>query len=397
MQKDKKQSDPGVNTTCTHVGALEDSLYGGSVSPIYMSTSYGYRDVDKKRYPRYFNTPNQEALARKIAVLEHTEGALIFGSGMAAVSTSLLAFLGQGDHVVISRQSYGGTQSLLKEEFAKFGISYTFIPGTSTEEFEGAIRPNTRVLFLETPSNPLLLITDLQAVSRLAKSRGLITMIDNTFASPVNQNPADFGIDVIIHSATKYMGGHSDICAGVVASSGAHIDRIFQLAKNLGGSLSDFTVWMLERSLKTMGLRVRAQNENALQLARFLRGHAGIRRVYYPGLEDHPGHQVAREQMHGFGGMLSFELEDALDTDSFIRALRWVKASMSLAGVESTLTSPAETSHALLSPEERRSANITDRLIRFSAGIEDYKDLQSDLDQALQQAVRSEAFGSHPK
>jgi cystathionine beta-lyase len=373
----------GVNTICTHIGELEDKTFKGAISPLYMSTSYDYEDVDVRRYPRYFNTPNQEALCRKIAALEHTDSALIFGSGMAAVSTAMLAFLNKGDHIVVPRQIYGGTYNLIVEEFEKYGIEYTFIDSPEALNFENAIRPNTQVLYLETPSNPLLTITDLAAIGSLARSRGITTLIDNTFASPVNQNPADYGIDIMIHSATKYMGGHSDICAGAVAASYEHIDRIYQLAKNLGGSLSDYTVWLLERSLKTMGLRVRAQNENALGLARYLEDHPDIDSVFYPGLESHPGHQVARAQMHGYGGMLSFELSPALDQRIFMRSLRWIKVSMSLAGVESTLLAPSETSHGLLSPEERLKAGIRDGLIRFSTGIEEIDDLKADLEQAL--------------
>jgi cystathionine beta-lyase len=377
----------GINTICTHVGELEDREFRGAVSPLYMSTSYAYEEVDVKRYPRYFNTPNQEALCRKIAALEHTESALIFGSGMAAVSTSLLAFLQKGDHLVIPRQIYGGTYNLLAEEFGKYGIEYTLIDRSGVSDFENAIQPNTRVCYLETPSNPLLSLTDLEAVANLARSRGIKTMIDNTFASPVNQNPWDFGIDIIIHSATKYMGGHSDICAGAVAGSKEDVDRIFHLAKNLGGSLSDYTVWLLERSLKTMGIRVKAQNENALQLARFLSKHPHIDRVYYPGLEGHPGHEIAKKQMHGYGGMLSFELAPSVDRRAFMKSLKWIKASMSLAGVESTLLAPSQTSHGLLSPEEREQAGIREGLIRFSAGIEDFEDLRSDLTQALDRAL----------
>ncbi|TNF73460.1 MAG: PLP-dependent transferase [Bacteroidetes bacterium] len=377
----------GINTICTHVGELEDREFRGAVSPLYMSTSYAYEEVDVKRYPRYFNTPNQEALCRKIAALEHTESALIFGSGMAAVSTSLLAFLQKGDHLVIPRQIYGGTYNLLAEEFGKYGIEYTLIDWSGVSDFENAIQPNTRVCYLETPSNPLLSLTDLEAVANLARSRGIKTMIDNTFASPVNQNPRDFGIDIIIHSATKYMGGHSDICAGAVAGSKEDVDRIFHLAKNLGGSLSDYTVWLLERSLKTMGIRVKAQNENALQLARFLSKHPHIDRVYYPGLEGHPGHEIAKKQMHGYGGMLSFELAPSIDRRAFMKSLKWIKASMSLAGVESTLLAPSQTSHGLLSPEEREQAGIREGLIRFSAGIEDFEDLRSDLTQALDRAL----------
>ena len=381
-----KNSKHGLNTVCTHTGELKDEQFKGAVSPLYMSSSYAYDDVDIKRYPRYFNTPNQEALCLKIAALEHTEKALIFGSGMAAVSTAMLAFLRSGDHVVVPRQIYGGTYNLLTEEFDKYGIQYSFIEDAEAESFENAIQENTRLLYLETPSNPLLYITDLAAVSALAKSKGLLTMIDNTFASPVNQNPADFGIDIIIHSATKYMGGHSDICAGAVAASAEYIDRIFQLAKNLGGSLSDYTVWLLERSLKTMGLRVRAQNENAMALASFLKALPEIGNVYYPGLKDHPGHDLACSQMKGFGGMLSFELGPAISLERFVKSLQLVKASMSLAGVESTLVIPAKTSHGLLSAEERSQAGISENLIRFSAGIEDIKDLKDDIVQALEHA-----------
>ena len=382
-----KPTKAGINTLCTHFGELEDAQFKGVVSPLYMSTSYAYDDVPVKRYPRYFNSPNQEALGKKIAALEHTEAALIFASGMAATSTAIMAFLQQGDHLVISRQTYGGTQNLLQEEFGKFGIEFTFVEGTEVADYEAAIQPNTKLLFLETPSNPLLYLNDLKALSALAKSNGLLTLIDNTFASPVNQNPADFGIDVIIHSATKYMGGHSDISAGAVAASETHIHKIFHLAKNLGGNLSEYTVWLLERSLKTMGLRVKAQSENALKIAKYLYTHPAIKNVYYPGLESHPGHDIARSQMRGFGGMLSFEPIAEVNLKVFQESLTWIRASMSLAGVESTLTVPTKTSHALLTPEQRLQAGISDSLIRFSAGIEEFEDLRDDLSKALDKAL----------
>ena len=250
------------------------------------------------------------------------------------------------------------------------------------------IKENTKVLFFETPSNPLLTITDLTAISKLAKKHRIISMIDNTFASPVNQNPIDFGIDVVIHSATKYMGGHSDICAGAVASTEEHIERIFQLAKNFGGSLSDYTVWLLERSIKTMGIRVKAQNANAMIMAEFLDAHKDIVNVYYPGLTNHPDHELAKSQMNGFGGMLSFELNETLDATAFRKCLNLIKSSMSLAGVESTVISPKETSHALMSAETRAEQGIKDGLIRFSVGIEEAEDLISDIEQALEK-VRS--------
>tara|TARA_R110000868_G_scaffold108501_3_gene296069 strand:- start:145 stop:1299 length:1155 start_codon:yes stop_codon:yes gene_type:complete len=376
----KKQ---GINTICTHFGELKDEQFKGAISPLYMSTSYAFEDVEVKRYPRYFNTPNQVALSEKIAALEHAEAAMIFGSGMAAVSTALLAFLKSGDHVVLQKTLYGGTYNLVVEEFEKFGISYSFTNGLSSKDFEDKINENTKVIYIETPSNPLLTITDLAAVSKLAKKHGLVSMIDNTFASPVNQNPIDFGIDVVIHSATKYMGGHSDILAGAVASTKENMERVFHLAKNLGGSLSDYTVWLLERSIKTMGIRVKAQNENAQIMAEYLYNSKEIQAVYYPGLPSHPDHELAKSQMKGFGGMLSFELNSTIDASLFQKELKLIKSSMSLAGVESTLLSPTKTSHALLSPEERANQNIADGLIRFSVGIEEADDLIADIEQAI--------------
>ncbi|MCJ7759502.1 MAG: aminotransferase class I/II-fold pyridoxal phosphate-dependent enzyme [Gillisia sp.] len=377
------KKSPGINTICTHTGELEDKQFKGAISPLYMSTSYAFEDVDVIRYPRYFNTPNQEALAKKMAALEHGEAALVFGSGMAAVSTSLFAFLHKGDHVVLQNTLYGGTRNLVAEEFAKFGIEYSFTKDLKPESFEAEIRKNTKVIYIETPSNPLLTITDIKAVAEIAKKHGLVSMIDNTFASPVNQNPIDFGIDIVIHSATKYMGGHSDILAGTVISSEEHIETIFQIAKNFGGNLSDYTVWLLERSLKTMGIRVKAQNKNAKKIAKFLERHPDIEKVYYPGLKSHPDYALAKSQMHGFGGMLSFELKAGLDAGLFQKKLNLIKSSMSLAGVESTIISPTLTSHALLTLEERENQGIRDGLMRFSLGIEEKEDLIADIEQAL--------------
>ena len=374
----------GINTICTHVGELKDEQFKGAVSPIYLSSSYQFYDVDVKRYPRYFNTPNQEALCKKIAALEKTENALIFGSGMAAISTSLMAFLHKGDHVVLQETLYGGTYNLVVEEFDKFGIEYTFTDSLEIEDFKKAIRSNTKVVFIETPSNPLLKLVDIKAVADLAQEHGIVTMIDNTFASPINQTPIDFGIDIMIHSATKYMGGHSDILAGAVAASNEHIDKIWNIAKNFGGSLSDFTVWMLERSIKTMNLRVKCQNENALKMANYLEQNPNVDKVYYPGLASHENHDLAKAQMKGFGGMLSFELKEGIDSMEFQRNLQLIKPSMSLAGVESTLLSPSQTSHALLSPEERAKQGIKDGLIRFSVGIEEVEDLIADIEQAIE-------------
>ncbi len=379
-----KSGKMGINTICTHVGEVEDKQFKGAISPLYMSSSYAYEDVDVKRYPRYFNTPNQEALCKKIAMLEKCESALIFGSGMAAVSTAMLTFLHKGDHVVLPQTLYGGTYNFVVEEFHKFGIEYSFAEGFSEADFAEKIQKNTKVIFVETPSNPLMRITDLEMISKLAKKHGIITMIDNTFASPVNQTPADFGIDIIIHSATKYMGGHSDILAGAVAASEEHIKIIWNLAKNLGGSLSDYTVWLLERSMKTMVLRVKAQNKNAKKMAKWLNKNPLVDKVYYPGLKSHPDHELAKKQMNGYTGMLSFEINESLNVGDFLKALKMIKASMSLAGVEFTILSPAKTSHSLLSAEDRKKQNISDGLLRFSVGIEEVEDIITDLEGAFQ-------------
>tara|TARA_B100000795_G_scaffold256529_1_gene229048 strand:- start:1792 stop:2967 length:1176 start_codon:yes stop_codon:yes gene_type:complete len=383
-----KRKNLGINTICTHVGEVKDTQFQGAISPLFMSSSYQYDGVDVKRYPRYFNTPNQEGLGKKIAALEKSAAGMIFSSGMAAVSHSLLAFLHKGDHVVLPQTLYGGTYNFVVEEFHKFGIEYTFAAGFAEENFKKAIKANTKVIYVETPSNPLMKITDLEMIARLSKQHGLVSMVDNTFASPINQTPADFGIDIMIHSATKYMGGHSDICAGAVAASKEHMDIIWNISKNIGGSLSDYTVWLLERSLKTMALRVKAQNKNAKKMAKWLEKHDLVARVYYPGLKTHPDYALAKKQMKGYSGMLSFELIPALDASEFMKALKLVKQSMSLAGVESTILSPTHTSHALLSAEERAHQGIADGLLRFSVGIEEKADLRSDFKQAFEKVMK---------
>jgi cystathionine beta-lyase len=379
-----KKKDFGVNTICTHIGEIQDKQFKGAVSPIYMSTSYEFLDVDIKRYPRYFNTPNQTHLVQKIAALEKTEAALIFSSGMAALSHMFLAFLKSGDHIILQNTIYGGTLNFVKEEFSKLNIEYTFTKGYSVEDFERAIQPNTKLIHIETPSNPLLTVTDIKGVSALAKKHNVLTSIDNTFASPINQTPMDFGVDIVMHSATKYLGGHSDISAGVIASSQNHIDTIWNTSKNFGGNLSDQTVWLLERSMKTLGLRVKAQTKNAMKMAKWLNKQHFIEKVYYPGLKTHPEHVLAKSQMKGFGAMLSFELTNDFESLDFQKKLKLIKSSMSLAGVESTVLSPALTSHSLLTEEERKITGISDRLIRFSVGIEDLADLKQDILQAVE-------------
>jgi cystathionine beta-lyase len=379
----------GINTICVHTGEVKDEQFKGAVSPMFMSTSYAFDGVDIKRYPRYFNTPNQEMLCKKIAALEHTEDGLIFSSGMAAISSAMFAFLKSGDHVIIQQVIYGGTFNLVVSEFEKYGIEYSFTESDKATDFIALMKENTKILYIETPSNPLLGITDIAEIAQLARENGLITMIDNTFASPINQNPADFGIDIILHSATKYMGGHSDISAGAIAASKEHISQIWKTAINFGGNLSDQNIWLLERSLKTLNLRVKEQTKNAQKMAEYLENNEHIERVYYPGLKSHPQYELAKKQMKGFGAMLSFELIHEIDAMDFQNALKLIKPSLSLAGLESTTVSPAQTTHALLSAEERLERGIKDSLIRFSLGIEESKDLIEDIEQALKSLHKS--------
>ena len=368
-----KKNNKGENTICTHEGEVVDTQFGGSVSPIFVSTSYEYINKDISRYPRYFNTPNQEALCKKISALECSESAMIFGSGMAAISTTLLTFLSSGDHILLQKDIYGGTRNLVEAQFDRFNIDYTFTDDIDLKCFKSGIKKNTKVIYIETPSNPLLKIIDIEKIAQFAKSRDIITIIDNTFATPIIQKPILFGVDVVLHSATKYFGGHSDISAGAVAASQTHIDKIWNLAKNLGGNLSDYSVWLLERSMKTLSIRVKAQQKNAKKLAKYLSESRYVKKVYYPGLKNHPNHNLAKKQMKGYGAMISFEFIDKIDPSLFLTSLNLIKPSMSLAGVESTMLSPAETSHYLLTENERLSQGITNELIRFSVGIENKK------------------------
>ena len=380
------KSKADFRTLCVHAGSLVDEQHKGAISPLYPSTSYAFNDVEIGQYPRYFNTPNQRGLAEKIAALEGAEAGLIFSSGMAAVSTALLSHLKSGDHVIFQDDLYGGTRNFVKHEFPKYGIEFSFTKGTQIADFENEINKNTKGIYVETPSNPTLKIIDLKGVAALAKNAGVWTMIDNTFASPVNQNPIVQGIEIVIHSATKYLGGHSDISAGAVLGTKKAIETVFQSAKNLGGNLSEYTVWLLERSIKTLFLRVHAQNENAQGMAEFLVRQDWVEKVYYPGLHTHPDHHIAKKQMKGFGGMLSFDLAQGIDCKTFLTHLNLVKPTMSLAGIESTALSPRLTSHALLTEEERIAQGITPQMVRFSLGIEALEDLQADLVNAIHYA-----------
>jgi len=369
-------------TKCVHTGTILDGKSTGTNSPIYTSTSFAYLDQEETVYPRYYNVPNTEALNEKIAALENTEAGLVFSSGMAAISSTLFTFLKNGDHAIFQKGLYGGTFTMVTRQLENFGISFSIVPDNALESFEKEVRTNTRLVYIETPSNPLLSITDIKAITGLASRHNLISVIDNTFASPVNQNPAELGIDIVLHSATKYLGGHHDICAGAAAGSEEDILTIRQMARSLGGSLNAQTCYLLERSLKTLAIRVNEQNSNAGQLALWLTEHPAIKRVNYPGLESHPGHEIARSQMKGFGGMLSFE-PDVADPTEFQKKLKLIRPSVSLGGVDTIICSPVLTSHRHLSLQEKQKEGISDKLLRLSVGIEDINDIKEDIEQAL--------------
>lgn len=369
-------------TQSVHTGSYGDPQYKGTVTPIFPSSAYDYENVESTMYPRYYNTPNQRAVSEKLAALENAEEGLILSSGMAAILTSIFGMMKKGDHAIFQNDLYGGTHNAVVTELPRYGMEFTMVDGVDPENFEKAIKPETRIIYIETPSNPTLKITDIQAVASIAKKHGLITIIDNTFASPVNQNPIDLGIDIVAHSGTKYIGGHSDICCGAVLTSKTLAASIRNSAMHFGGSLDAQTCWLVERSLKTIVLRVRQQNNNAVAISEYLNSDARISKVYYPGLVDHPGHAIARTQMPGgFGGMLSFEVKS--DAHTFMNKLQLIKRAISLGGVETTITSPARTSHIKMSEADRQAIGVSDKLVRLSVGIEEVGDLIEDMKQAL--------------
>jgi cystathionine beta-lyase len=371
-------------TQCVHTGTIKDERFPGMNTPVYTSTAYEYGPDQGNLYPRYFNIPNHQVVVEKLCALEGGQDGMLFSSGTAAISTTLLGLLKSGDHVVFQRELYGGTHHLIVNEMPKFGIEYSFVDGYDATSFAEAVGARTKMIFIETPSNPLLKIVDIRAVARLAREKKLITVIDNTFASPINQNPIRLGIDVVVHSGTKYLGGHSDLSCGAVIGSMPLLGKIRETALNLGGNLNAQTCYLLERSLKTLALRVKQQNANALQLAQWLETQAAVTRVYYPGLVSHPGHEMARSQMSGFGGMLSFDLNPGLvEPERFLQNLRVARKAMSLGGVETTLCAPALTSHVKMTTEQRAALGITDPLLRVSVGIEEVQDLIDDFKQAL--------------
>lgn len=372
-------------TICVHTGTKIDPQILGVNTPIHTSSAFGYRGNMGNQYPRYYNTPNQQVVVKKLCALEGAEDGLLFSSGMAAITALIFGLLKQGDHLVLSKEIYGGTYFFVTTELKRFGISYTFTDTTKPESFAAAIQENTRMVYIETPSNPLLKLTDIEAVSKLAKEKGILTAIDNTFASPINQKPLDLGVDLVMHSGTKYLGGHSDLIFGALVGSKDLMARIYPHAVNMGGNLNAETCALIERSMKTLALRVERQTQNAQKVAEFLEKAPNIGKVYYPGLKSHPQHELARKQMFGFGAMLSFELKgDANTTEAFLDRLEMILPALSLGGVETLISASAKTSHVKMSPEERAAAGISDSLLRLSVGIEDAEDIIADIRQAME-------------
>lgn len=369
------------STNCIHAGTLHDTQ-GGVCTPVHVSTAFAFpNSTGENIYPRYFNSPNQRAVCAKIAALEQAEDALAFGSGMAAISTTLLALLNPGDHAVFQADLYGGTLQLITKQLERLGIRASFLP--NNRDFAAAIQPKTKLIYVESPSNPLLRCVDLTAVATLGRERNLLTVIDNTFATPFNQNPLAFGFDLVLHSATKYLNGHSDLNAGFVVGSPELIDRIRPTAIHLGGMLDARVCEQLERGMKTLALRMERHNTNALTLALYLACHPAVETVHYPGLPAHPDYALAQRQMNGSGGMLSFVVRPPWNPRMVLDQLHVASAALSLGGVETLACIPALTSHREIPPQQRRDLGIADGLIRVSVGVEDIEDLIADFSQAL--------------
>jgi cystathionine beta-lyase/cystathionine gamma-synthase len=369
-------------TQAVRAGTRHEKNMGGLNTPMLASSAIEYLDDTEVRYPRYFNLLNHDVVAEKMSALEVAEAGLVTSSGMAAIASILFGLLGNGDHVVFTEGLYGGTHALIVNELKRVGISHSFV-ANDIAAIRNAITTETRMIYVESPGNPLLNVVDLAAIAACAKSRNILTVIDNTFATPILQNPLELGFDLVMHSGTKYLGGHSDLCCGTVNGPAALISKVRNHGINHGGCLNAQDCFLLERSLKTLEIRVQRQSENAAIIARQLDNHALVKRVFYPGLETDPGHEVAARQMRGFGGMLSFELDKTIDPVTYLRRLDMVNCAISLGGVETTICQPVATSHQKMPEAERLRLGITDGLLRLSVGIEDAGDIAADLVQAL--------------
>ncbi len=374
-----------IETRLIHSG---EPRIGGAVGmPVFQSSTFvyegetGYHDI---RYIRLNNTPNHLALHEKLAALENAEAALVTASGMAAISTAILAVLSSGDHMLAQNCLYGGTHDFVTKDLPKLGIDVDFIDGEDSASWQGKLRRNTKAIYVETMTNPLLEVANLEAVVEFARQNALVSLIDNTFASPVNFRPVERGFDLSLHSCTKYLNGHSDIVAGAVIGRADLVEAIKHKLDHLGGTLDPHACFLLHRGMKTLAVRMRHQNASALRIASFLADHPAVAKVNYPGLETHAAHERARTLFDGFSGMLSFEIEGgASAAKRLLERLTIPIVAPSLGGVETLITLPATTSHAGLSPEERNRLGIGDNLIRLSIGIENTEDLLADFEQAL--------------
>ena len=382
----RKTRPQGISTVAVHGGSEKRDADAPVVTPLFQTVNFVQEigTAEGLRYPRYGNTPNAEIVQRRIAMLEGTEAAIVLASGMGATACALLALLRPGDHLLASSWIYGGTHRLFTQEFEAMGIGVTLVDPTESRGWRRRLRKETRAIFVETPVNPTCRVLDLRGASHLTKENGLALVVDSTFASPVNFRPLEHGADVVIHSATKYLNGHHDVMCGVVAGTAPYIEEVRQKMMVWGQAPDPFAVWLLDRGLKTLDVRVRRQNENAARIAAWADGRKEIRQVHYAGLPDHQDHEVARTTLDGFGGMLALELlGGAKAADRFVRRLKvWVHAP-SLGGVESLVSEPRFTSHAHLSSEQRAKMGIPDGFVRLSVGIEDADDLIADLEQAL--------------
>jgi cystathionine beta-lyase/cystathionine gamma-synthase len=373
-------------TNVVHAGRPEPRIEGAVAMPVFQTANYlmgeesTYGDV---RYLRLSNSPNHNVLHARLAVLENTEAALVTSSGMAAITSTLMAFLKSGDHVIAHNSLYGGMQSWLDHDAQRLGISCTRIDGKREDGWDAAVRPETKVVYVESITNPLMEVLDLEAIVAFARRHRLTSIIDNTFTSPVNFRPCDLGFDVSVHSATKYLNGHSDIVAGAVAGSRAHLARVLHVVNHLGGSLDPHACFLLERGMKTLVLRVERQNENALRLARALAANGAVRRVNYAGLERDPGYRVACRLFKGCGGMLSFYTQNAAQAERFLQRVRIPSHAASLGATETLVVRPSRSSHLGLTSEEREQIGVTDDLVRVSVGIESADELVEDFEQAL--------------
>ena len=377
----------GIESKLIHGGEPEPLIEGAVTTPIFQSSTFesaGARSYHDLRYIRLNNTPNHLVLHRKLAALENAEAALVTGSGMAAISSTLMTVLGAGGHLLAQNCLYGGTYDLLNQDFPDLGYDVDLIDADEPASWREMVRHNTRALYLETLSNPLLQVPDLEAAVDFAQRNGLVSIIDNTFASPINFRPAELGFDLSIHSATKYLNGHTDIVAGAVIGRRELVERITHKLNHLGGALDPHACFLLSRGMKTLAVRVRYQNESALKIARFLEQHPMVAKVNYPGLEGHPNHLRACELFDGFGGVLSFELVGGIDAaESFIVNASIPISAPSLGGIETLVTRPATTSHAGMSAADRAAAGIGERLVRLSVGLETTEDLIEDFERAL--------------